>query len=224
MCSLVWNYLLLACAFVFEVSVIPLWVTWWNTEVKRLTKSWSLTGITAAYQHLKLLITECRHKIKELTKELSHHMELLKDSHSQDTFLGKSEEQLPQKSVNPQTQTDRDNWKNIYDALKRTAMHYRAISYVNLPTTYDEAILAQFVVHHATDSDRTIRVECRRCHHTCQIFKCRFAVGELSVNCWYTAGRQYTDRLLGELFFTFTCNPVSHVFQKKGKGRARLQN
>ena len=83
-------------------------------------------------------------------------------------------------------------------------MHYRAISYVNLPTTYDEAILAQFVVHHATDSDRTIRVECLRCHHTCQIFKCRFAVGQLSVNCWYTAGRQYTDRLLGELFFTFT--------------------
>ena len=72
-------------------------------------------------------------------------------------------------------------------------MHYRAISYVNLPTTYDEAILAQFVVHHATDSDRTIRVECLRCHHTCQIFKCRFAVGQLSVNCWYTAGRQLAD-------------------------------
>ena len=60
------------------------------------------------------------------------------------------------------------------------------------------------MVHHATDSNRTIRVECLRCHHTCQIFKCRFAVGQLSVNCWYTAGRQYTDRLLGELFFTFT--------------------
>jgi len=35
------------------------------------------------------------------------------------------------------------------------------------------------------------------------------AVGQLSVNCWYTAGRQlamqqYTDRLLGELFFTFS--------------------
>ena len=69
-------------------------------------------------------------------------------------------------------------------------MHYRAISYVNLPTTYDEAILAQFVVHHATDSDRTIRVECLRCHHTCQIFKCRFAVGQLSVNCWPTVYRQ----------------------------------
>ena len=34
--------------------------------------------------------------------------------------------------------------------------------------------------------------------------KCWFAVGQLSVNCWYTAGRQLTDRLLGELFFTFT--------------------
>ena len=66
---------------------------------------------------------------------------------------------------------------HIYDPLKRTAMHYRAISYINLPKTYDEAILAQFVVHHATDSNRTIRVECLRCHHTCQIFKCRFAVG-----------------------------------------------
>ena len=83
-------------------------------------------------------------------------------------------------------------------------MHSRAISYINLPKTYDEAILAQFVVHHATDSNRTIRVECLRCHHTCQIFKCRFAVGQLSVNCWYTASRQYTDRLLGKLFFTFT--------------------
>ena len=88
-------------------------------------------------------------------------------------------------------------------------MHYRAISYINLPKTYDDAILAQFVVHHATDSNRTIRVECLRCHHTCQILKCRFAVGQLSVNCWYTACRQLansTDRLLGELFFTFSQN------------------
>ena len=61
-------------------------------------------------------------------------------------------------------------------------MHYRAISYINLPKKYDDSILAQFVVHHATDSNRTIRVECLRCHHTCQIFKCRFAVGQLSVN------------------------------------------
>ena len=66
------------------------------------------------------------------------------------------------------------------------------------------AILAQFVVHHATDSNRTIRVECLRCHHTCQIFKCRFAVGQLLVYCRPTVGRQHTDRLLGELFFTFT--------------------
>ena len=31
------------------------------------------------------------------------------------------------------------------------------------------------------------------CTYTCQIFKCQFAVGQVSVNCWYTAGRQYTD-------------------------------
>ena len=82
----------------------------------------------------------------------------------------------------------REKRKSIYDALKRTAMHDRAISYINLPKTYDDAILAQFVVNLATDSNRTIRVECLRCHHTCQIFKCRFAVGQLSVNCWDTAG------------------------------------
>ena len=70
--------------------------------------------------------------------------------------------------------------------------------------TYDDAILAQFVVHHATDSNRTVRVECLRCQYTCQIFKCLFAVGQLLVNCWYTASLQYADRLLGELFFTFT--------------------
>ena len=79
--------------------------------------------------------------------------------------------------------------------LKRTAMHYRAISSINLPKTYDDAILAQFVVPHATDSNRTIRVECLRCHHTFQIFKCRFAVGQLSVNCLYTAGRQLADSI-----------------------------
>ena len=49
------------------------------------------------------------------------------------------------------------------------------------------------VVHHATDSNRTVRVEWLQCHYTCQIFKCRFAVGQLSVNCCYTAGRQCTD-------------------------------
>ena len=89
-------------------------------------------------------------------------------------------------------------------------MHYflcvLAISYINLPKTYDEAILAQFVVHHATNSNRTIRVECLRCHDTCQIFKCQFAVGQLLVYCRPRVGRQYTDRLLGELFFTFTLN------------------
>ena len=69
-------------------------------------------------------------------------------------------------------------------------MHYRAISYINLPKTYNEAILAQFVVHHATDSNRTIRVECLRCHHTCQIFKCRLTVGILPADSWPTVYRQ----------------------------------
>ena len=68
-------------------------------------------------------------------------------------------------------------------------MHYRAISYINLPKIYDDAILAQFVVHHATDSNRTIRVECLRCHHTCQIFKCRLTVGILAAS-WPTVYRQ----------------------------------
>ena len=27
------------------------------------------------------------------------------------------------------------------------------------------------------------------------MFKCRFAVGQLSVNCWYTAGRQLADSI-----------------------------
>ena len=63
-------------------------------------------------------------------------------------------------------------------------MHYRAISYINLPKTYDEAILAQFVVHHATDSNRTIRVEGLRCHHTFKIL----SVGLLLVNCRLTVG------------------------------------
>ena len=41
---------------------------------------------------------------------------------------------------------------------------------------------------------------------SCQIFKCQFAVGQLLVYCRPRVGRQYTDRLLGELFFTFTLN------------------
>ena len=48
---------------------------------------WRYISRSAAYKHLKLLITECRHKIKELTKELSRHMELLRNSCSPDTFL-----------------------------------------------------------------------------------------------------------------------------------------
>ena len=49
--------------------------------------TWRHVSHSAAYRQLKLLITECRHKIKELTKELSHHMELLRNSYSPDTFL-----------------------------------------------------------------------------------------------------------------------------------------
>ena len=75
---------------------------------------------------------------------------------------GKSEEQLPKK-------LSADCWSTV-GRLSFTPF------YENL------------VVHHATYSNRTIRVECLRCHHTCQIFKCRFAVGQLSVNSWYTAG------------------------------------
>ena len=33
---------------------------------------------------------------------------------------------------------------------------------------------------------------------------CRLTVGILPADSWPTVGRQYTDRLLGELFFTFT--------------------
>ena len=69
-------------------------------------------------------------------------------------------------------------------------MDYRAISDINLPKTYDEAILPQFVVHHVSDSNRTITVECLRCDHTCQIFKCRFAVGILPAHSWPTVYRQ----------------------------------
>ena len=50
-------------------------------------------------------------------------------------------------------------------------------------------MLAQFVVHHATDSNRTVTVEWLRCHYTCQIF----SVGLLLVNCRYTAGWQLAD-------------------------------
>ena len=105
-------------------------------------------------------------------------------------------------------------------------MHYRAISLINLPKTYDDAILAQFVLHHATDSNRTVRVEWLQCHYTCQTFKCRFAVGQLSVNCWYTAGRQLADRLLGELFFTFahiSCLRRISSQQKKTPGNKKVR-
>ena len=67
-------------------------------------------------------------------------------------------------------------------------MHYRAISYVNLPTTYDEAILAQFVVHHATNSNRT---------SVCDVMTLVnfLSVSLLLVNCWYTAGLELADSI-----------------------------
>ena len=64
----------------------------------------------------------------------------------------------------------------------------------------------------STDSNRTVRVECLRCHYTCQIFKCRFHVGQLSVNCCYTAGRQYTNSRPAEEAETAKNN--SYVFSK----------
>ena len=48
--------------------------------------TWRYISHPPAYRQLELLITECRHKIKELTKELSHHMELLQNSYSPDAF------------------------------------------------------------------------------------------------------------------------------------------
>ena len=58
-----------------------------HTDKEKFYRRWRYISHSAAYRHLKLLITECRHKIKELTKELSHHMELLQNSYSPDTFL-----------------------------------------------------------------------------------------------------------------------------------------
>ena len=58
-----------------------------HTDNEKFYRRWRYISHSAAYRHLKLLITECRHKIKELTKELSHHMELLRNSYSPDTFL-----------------------------------------------------------------------------------------------------------------------------------------
>ena len=57
------------------------------TENEKFHRRWRYISHSAAYRHLKLLITECRHKIKALTEGLSHHMELLRNSCLQDVFL-----------------------------------------------------------------------------------------------------------------------------------------
>ena len=58
-----------------------------RTDNEKFYRRWRYISHSVAYRHLKLLFTECRQKIKELTKELSHHMELLRNSYSPDTFL-----------------------------------------------------------------------------------------------------------------------------------------
>ena len=58
-----------------------------HTDNEKFHRRWRYISHSAAYRHLKLLITECRHKIKALTKELSHQMELLRISCSPDAFL-----------------------------------------------------------------------------------------------------------------------------------------
>ena len=57
------------------------------TDNKKFYRRWRYISHSAAYRHLKLLITECRHKIKALTQELSNHMELLRNSCSPDALL-----------------------------------------------------------------------------------------------------------------------------------------
>ena len=57
------------------------------TDNEKFHRRWRYISHYAAYRQLKLLITECRHKIKALTKELSNHMELLRNSCSPDAFL-----------------------------------------------------------------------------------------------------------------------------------------
>ena len=48
-------------------------------------RRWRYISHSTAYRHLKLL-TECRHKIKTLSKEHSHHMELLRNSCTPEQF------------------------------------------------------------------------------------------------------------------------------------------
>ena len=65
-------------------------------------------------------------------------------------------------------------------------------------------------------SNRTVRVEWLQCHYTCQIFKCQFAVGQLSVNCWHTAGWQLADSIptVGQQTFR---GAVLHFYQEMYK-------
>ena len=56
------------------------------TDNVKFYRRWRYISHSAAYRHLKLLITECKRKIKTLTKELSQHLELLRNSCSTDAF------------------------------------------------------------------------------------------------------------------------------------------
>ena len=58
-----------------------------HTYNQKFYRRWRHISPLAAYRHLKLLITECKNKINILNKELSNHMELLRDSCSPDIFL-----------------------------------------------------------------------------------------------------------------------------------------
>lgn len=59
-----------------------------HTDNEAFYRRWRHISHSAAYQHLKLLITECTHNIKApLTKELSHQMELLRNSCLPDALL-----------------------------------------------------------------------------------------------------------------------------------------
>ena len=56
------------------------------TDNEKFYRRWRHISHFAAYRHIKLLIAECKHKIKTLTKELSQHLELLRNSCSTDAF------------------------------------------------------------------------------------------------------------------------------------------
>ena len=53
-------------------------------------------------------------------------------------------------------------WPNFFAVLRFWMIFSFGFAVSNIlrcPPPYDDAILAQFVVHHATDSNRTVRVE-----------------------------------------------------------------